>query len=143
MEALLTKEQIDLKEANSNFNEYIRLQTEKAAVHASMKAYETKLKEFYNSNKQLHDKKGKLMLDAGHLYNSNKTVVHYPKTFSVVKFIQKFPALIKWEFSVSGVKLFFNNDKEVQKMKAFGLKLKEEPEFKVIAAKPETEADKH
>jgi hypothetical protein len=142
MTETITKEAIDLKEAEQNLQNYLNLQTQKAAISSSMKAYEGKLKDFFTNNKNLHNDKGHLILTVGELYNSNKTVVKYPKRFSVVKFIQKFPALIKWEFSVSGVKLFFKNEKEVAKIKAFGLKLKEEPEFKIIAAKPDKEADK-
>jgi hypothetical protein len=142
METIVTKEAIDLKEAEDNLQNYLKLQTQKAAIAVSMKAYESKLKDFFTNNENLHNDKGHLILTAGELYNSNKTVVKYPKRFSVVKFIQKFPALIKWEFSVSGMKVFFKNEKELPKLKAFGLKLKEEPEFKIIAAKPDKEADK-
>jgi hypothetical protein len=132
-----TKEQIDLKEAESNLEKFLQLQTQKAAIDASMKAYKESLKAFAERNELMIDEKGNLNLTAGYLHFGKKTFVKFPKKFSIVKFLQKFPALIDWKFKTAPVKAHFENEKTKKQMAAFGLKLDEEKTFDIIAAKAE------
>lgn len=138
METLSTTvESLDLKEANDNLAKFLELQTQKAAIDASMKAYKEKLKEFADKNAKLVNKDGNLILTTGYLHYGTKTTVKHPVRFNVVEFIKKFPALIDWKFKVSPVKAFFDNVKTKEKLRGFGLKLVEDKTFDIVAAKAE------
>jgi hypothetical protein len=141
MTETLTKEQIALKEAEDNLQKFLTLQTQKAAIDSSMKGYKAMLKTFADSNPDLVDKDGNLKFAAGYLHFGKKTVVKFPKKFSIASFIKKFPALIKWEFRTGPVKAFFEVEKEKAKLKKFSLRLIEEDTFEIIAAKAEVKAE--
>jgi hypothetical protein len=129
----MTRDKIDLQEAENNLKQFLSLQTQKAAIDTNMKAYKEALKDFADRNKSLIDGKGNLNLISGYLHFGKKTVVKFPKRFNLLKFVQKFPALIKWEFRTQSVREHFQNEKTQKQMHAFKLKLTDEPTFDIIA----------
>jgi hypothetical protein len=130
---------LEIKIANGNMREYLKLQAEKAVIDSKMKAHKALLLEYAEKNRDFVDGDNNLHLEEGYLHFGNKSVVKTSPKFDLLRFVKFFPELLKREFKVSAIKAILADARGKQKLQPHGISIVEVEEFSIVPKKKSDE----